>query len=872
MSSRRNLATLTAWLLVVLSFLLPGSAAAQQQSEENWVPHNWVLLPDGLGAEDRFRVLVVTEGKFPPRSSTDIADYNKFVQDQVRSGLLMGDPVLRQFAGDFRVVGSTSSVDARVNTSMQDFAGQSIYWVNGARVANNHHDFYDGSWDSYEARFPNGSIATNRNLIATGTQANGSKAVDAALGNRTRVRYGSLKGAPGEPQNPLDSAYRTGGDLDSGSSYYAISPILNVKRKITLSATPASAKEGAQRTLTIKTAGGHSEARTIKVKFIDDPDIDFLPADLEQYRGESLRTIEIKARPTTTTIFDFTTKVDPWTDKSGKFTVEISESFGGQPADFDYGTDGKHSVEFTVTNDPDKSHPTVSLSSVPPAAGDRTDYLEGVDPGAFFRVTLDKPWPLDTPLKVNVRVFDDETSNFLVPSEERTRTVTFAKGSSLENLQVHMIADGTKSNDGEITAEVVSGSPTVRGPDADDPRKLASHTVKILNNAAYDDRVVSVVDSELTVNEGGQAVFTLEVDQAPADGATVTAELITDAPELSRRLGRTVPAAATPQTAGSPVAGADFTRPVSLTINWPSGQKRATLAIPIVDDMPYEGDEVFGVKFIYPRGVSFEGTSELFAFATINDDDDTPELTADSPSVKEGNNDRDSAGTRNTLDYKFTLSTTSTLPVQFLVRDTLSGTADSKDETDVDAVADTTLVIPAGDTSVTHKVTINGDTDVESDETVVLRLSQLRNARFPNSARTLDATGTITDDDGVGEPRVVIRHVGPSKVSEGEKVRFRLEVIDSVSRKPVALEKECTYLFAAVPTGAVYPNDYTPSTHNVTIPKGSSLSDVFEYQTIKDEEEEEDEVFGSTLYSGPRGCPKTGYGLQGYSNPTTTIT
>ncbi len=862
MTFRRLSFKRAAWLLLVLSFLLPGSAAAQQH---HLVPSDWELLPSGVGPEDEFRLLFVTDGTRNANSSS-IADYNSHVQEQAGRTHLAS--LVRAYASHFQVVGGTDTVSARNNANMTGSGGPAIYWVKGDKVADDYGDFYDGTWDSYNwvTQTGEGRPGENSVDVFTGSRNDGSIAVN-HLGN-TRVNSAKLT-RTGTAGSANGSPFISSSPAGSGNPlrFYAISPIFKVKRPITISATPATAKEGAKRTLTIKTTGAHSAARTIKVKFIDDPDTDFLPAELEQFRGESLRTIEIKAGEATTT-FDFDTNLDPWTEEGGTFTVELSESFGGQPEDFDYGADGKQMVDFTVTNDPDQSHPTVSLNSEPPRG--RTDYEEG-DGGVRFRVTLDKPWPHDAPLTVSVRAVDDETSNFLLPSEEQTKTVRFAKGITSRSHDVLMIADGTKSSDGEITAVVVGASSIVRGPDADNPRELASRTVKILNNPAYDDRVVSVVDAELIVAEGGQAVFALEVDRAPVAGATVTAQFIINAAELSRLLGRTVPAA-TPQTTRSPVAGADFTRPVGGTINWPTGKKRATLSIPIVDDAPYEGNEVFGVKFVRPDKVSFEGAKELYAFATITDDSDTPVLTASSPPEAEGDNDRDGGGSRNTLDYKFELSNESTLPVRFLVRDTLTGTADSRNETDVDAVADTTLTIPAGDTSVTHKVTINGDTDIEPDETVVLRLSQIRNASFPNNARTLDATGTIENDDGVGEPRTVIRHVGPSTVVEGEKVRFRLEVIDSVSRKPVVLEEACTYLFAAVPVGAVYPNDYTPSVHSATIPKGSSSSDVFEFQIIEDEVAEGDEKIGSQIYSAPPGCPKTGFGLQGYSDPETTIT
>ena len=53
----------------------------------------------------------------------------------------------RPFASQFRVVGSTASVDARDNTSTtytSSDKGVPIYWVSGNKVADNYEDFYDG--------------------------------------------------------------------------------------------------------------------------------------------------------------------------------------------------------------------------------------------------------------------------------------------------------------------------------------------------------------------------------------------------------------------------------------------------------------------------------------------------------------------------------------------------------------------------------------------------------------------------------------------------------------------------------------------------------------------------------------------------------
>ena len=48
------------------------------------------------------------------------------------------------------MVGCTAAVDARDNTATTYTTtdkGVPIYWLNGAKAADNYADFYDGSWD-----------------------------------------------------------------------------------------------------------------------------------------------------------------------------------------------------------------------------------------------------------------------------------------------------------------------------------------------------------------------------------------------------------------------------------------------------------------------------------------------------------------------------------------------------------------------------------------------------------------------------------------------------------------------------------------------------------------------------------------------------
>ena len=109
------------------------------------VPSNWSLKPSGLGTGDSFRLIFATSGT-RDATSTDIDDYNTFVQNAAASG----HASIQEYSAGFRVVGSTGAVDARDNTGTthtDDDKGVPIYWLNGYKVADDYEDFYDGSWD-----------------------------------------------------------------------------------------------------------------------------------------------------------------------------------------------------------------------------------------------------------------------------------------------------------------------------------------------------------------------------------------------------------------------------------------------------------------------------------------------------------------------------------------------------------------------------------------------------------------------------------------------------------------------------------------------------------------------------------------------------
>ena len=214
-------------LLLAVAGLLAAPLPAQAQTE---VPADWSLTPDGLVAGDKFPLLFTTSTK-RNASSTDIADYNTFVQNRAAAG----HADIQSYSSGFRVVGSTSATDARDNTSTTYTStnkGVRIYWLNGNKVADEYEDFYDGTWD--EESNPTNESGSFRLLSAqvnypfTRSNDNGTK--DTVFSGRYLGASNSVRvGRPGS-SNAVD------GPLYSGNStvpthtrpFYALSEVFQV--------------------------------------------------------------------------------------------------------------------------------------------------------------------------------------------------------------------------------------------------------------------------------------------------------------------------------------------------------------------------------------------------------------------------------------------------------------------------------------------------------------------------------------------------------------------------------------------------------------------------------------------------------------------
>ena len=214
-----------------------------------------------------------------------------------------------------------------------------------------------------------------------------------------------------------------------------------------------------------------------------------------------------------------------------------------------------------------------------------------------------------------------------------------------------------------------------------------------------------------------------------------------------------------------------------------------TFTLTPTNDTEDETDETITVSGAETGGLTVNPDT-----ITLTDDDGTPTLSINSPSVTEGD-----SGSAN-LTFTVSLSPAAAAEVTVDYSDAGTGTATSG--TDYTALTTGTLTFAPGTTSQTFDVSVTGDLRNELNETVGVSLG---NANANATISTSAGTGTITDDDGV--PTVSIS--SPS-VSEGDSGTATLSFTVSLS---AASGRQVTVGYSDAGTGtATSGTDYTALT------------------------------------------------------------
>ena len=166
------------------------------------VPSDWPLKPSGLSVGDEFRLVFMGKNS-RAADSTDVAVYDAYVQGRIAG---IGHAEIKAYSSHFKVLGSTSTVNARTHTGTTGTGGVPIYWLDGPKVADNYADFYDGSWNDKDgATLEDGtSLSSGRKdqFICTGTNDDGTTAsqplgASQCAGTKINITGNTLSGTTG---------------------------------------------------------------------------------------------------------------------------------------------------------------------------------------------------------------------------------------------------------------------------------------------------------------------------------------------------------------------------------------------------------------------------------------------------------------------------------------------------------------------------------------------------------------------------------------------------------------------------------------------------------------------------------------------------
>ena len=162
---------------------------------------------------------------------------------------------------------------------------------------------------------------------------------------------------------------------------------------------------------------------------------------------------------------------------------------------------------------------------------------------------------------------------------------------------------------------------------------------------------------------------------------------------------------------GTAVSTEDYTAQASTTETFAAGQATTSISVPITDDALDEADESITIIIGNATGGAEVGSGGT---VTIEDNDANPTVSVEAAkSVIEGN-----SGTT-AVDITVNVAPVNGADVT-VTFSTSDGTATSGDN---DFVTASTVVIPAGDTSGTATVDVNGDTNYEADEDFTVTFS-----------------------------------------------------------------------------------------------------------------------------------------------------
>ena len=409
-------------------------------------------------------------------------------------------------------------------------------------------------------------------------------------------------------------------------------------------------------------------------------------------------------------------------------------------------------------------------------------------------------------------------------------------GTASSGTDYTAITSGTLTLAAGVTSDTLAVS--VTGDDANEPDETVIVTLSSASNATFTGGGSTLTGTGTITNDDGVPRLSISSPTVAEGSGSSSLEFVVT---LNAASGQQVTVGYADAGSGTATSGDDYTAITAGTLTFAAGVTSDTLAVTVLADALDEDDETVIVELSSPSNAAIITASGT---GTITDDDATPTLSIDSPSVAEG-----TTGATPSLEFIVSLSAVSGRQVTVAYADAGAGTATSG--TDYTEITSGTLTIAAGVTSDTLAVTVRGDALDEDNETVIVTLSSASNATFTGGGSTLTGTGIITDDDA---PPVV--SIADASVTEGDAGETpSLEFIVSLS---AASGKVVTVGYADATSGtATSGTDYTAITSGTLTLAAGVTSDTLAVSVTGDDANEPDETVVVTL-SSPSNATFTG--------------
>jgi len=413
---------------------------------------------------------------------------------------------------------------------------------------------------------------------------------------------------------------------------------------------------------------------------------------------------------------------------------------------------------FTLTVSPP---PSVSIAVSPASVSE--------DGATNLTYTVTRSLNLSSATVVNITTSGTATSG--TDYTGGVATVSIPGGATTATITINPSVDGTVEADETVTLTVAAGTGyTVGAP--------ASATGTILND---DVPSATIAVSPASVAEDGapNLVYTVTLNQAAFTATSVNFTV-----------------------SGTATSGTDYAA-VTSPLVIPSGNTTGTITVNPTADATIETDET--VILTLAAGAGYTVGVPTSATGTILNDD-LPTLTINDVTSSEGN-----AGTTN---FTFTVSLSEPAGPGGVTFDiaTANGTATAG----VDYVANslTAQTIPAGSSTYTFTVLVNGDTLNEPSETFFVNVTNVVNAVVADG----QGVGTIVNDDPL--PSLSINDVTVLEGDSGTTNAVFTVTLSAASGQTVSVN------YATADGTATQPADYTSTSGTLTFTPGQTTQTI----------------------------------------------